>query len=383
MIRILLILLVSASVMHACSLPVFRYALENWEADHHVLMLPNDTADAEKKWWDDFLKNGDFTYEVTEIADDDMPAGLYFPKGFGPWLTYDKFKDNDKLDDGFLSKQWSSPSSQKVIDGIMRGDSVIFLLSGGDEKARQAAEEKMRPRVKTLLEYIQLADDVVESWQNFHQPPDEFYTPPRGHVSSPIPLGMAVSFIQLKDEEALAKQIKSMFLAEELEEKGEDKGVRVTVVFGRGRAIPVAHIDEINKALIDDVIHFVTGACSCKIKEENPGHDLMLPIYWDDKIWEASSKLTGKADNRILGKMLDPASLNAEESVEAKPTDQKEEPEDVVITPDAPVKPLAKDAAPVTEEVEAPAGGIGFFPLLLMVGLVFIIGIVVVTRARG
>ena len=307
----LLLLMLGVSAAQACSLPVFRYALENWEADNHILMLPANTADEQRKWWNDFLENNEFEYEIMEITDPDMPAGLYFPKGFGPWITYEAFKNKkaQQFDDKQITKLWSSPASQKLIDGILAGDSLVFLISGGDAKARKAAEEKMRPRIATLLEYIELAEDVVESWMNYHNPPDEFYSPPRGHVASPVPLGMAVSFVHLEKDDALAKQVRCMYVAEELYDQKEadaDNKVTVTVVFGRGRAIPVGFIDDINNELIDDVLHFITGACSCKIKNENPGHDLMLPIFWDNHLWEASSKPQGAAAHRMLGKILDP-----------------------------------------------------------------------------
>ena len=382
----LLMLVFGVSVAQACSLPVFRYALENWEADEHVLMLPRGTSDAEIKWWNDFLKNGDFNYEVSKIANDDMPAGLYFPKGFGPWITYDAFKEKGQqnLDSAFVSKQWESASSKKVIDGIIRGDSVIFLFSGGDAKARQAAEEKMRPRIKTLLEYVELADDVVDSWKNFHAPPDEFYSPPRGHVASPIPLGMAISFVHLNEYEALAKQVETIFLAEDLEEQGQENGVRVTVVFGRGRAIPVGHIDDIDKHVIDDVIYFVTGACSCKIKEENPGHDLMLPIYWDDVIWEASATLTGASEKRMVGQMLDPATVKTDQKPDKEIKDEEisEAQQEIVIVPESPVVSVVNsESNPDHTESESRAY---VMPLLLaLIGVASVLGILIMTRSRG
>lgn len=358
-----LILLMASSVVHACSLPVFRYALENWEDDNHILFLPADASEEVIEKWRALKKRVAVEFDIEQAdSDDGRPPGLYLSNGMGLWLSYEELgvKGTQFPTDEQMEKKWSNASSLKVINGLLSGDSIVFLISGGDEAARQAAEKKIRPRVATLLEYITLAEDVVESWKNFHSPPDEFYSPPRGHVSSAVPLGMAVSFVQLASNEPLAKQVRAMFTIEQAHEDklGKAETVFVTAVFGRGRAIPICADDEITNSIIDQILYFVTGSCSCKIKEENPGYDLQLPIYWDDHLWESTSKIKHASEHRIIGQMLDPKTLKPKpegqgpEQVEPA-TEQLDE---VVYTPEQAVAPIENTDAAAASSAEGDQG---------------------------
>ena len=52
-------------------------------------------------------------------------------------------------------------------------------------------------------------------------------------------------------------------------------------IFGRGRVIPPAIGGEITTEAIRDMGEFLTGPCSCEIKELNPGYDLLLTANWN------------------------------------------------------------------------------------------------------
>jgi hypothetical protein len=51
-------------------------------------------------------------------------------------------------------------------------------------------------------------------------------------------------------------------------------------IFGRGRVVPPAIGEEICAEAIRDMAEFLTGACSCEVKEMNPGYDLLLAANW-------------------------------------------------------------------------------------------------------
>ena len=52
-------------------------------------------------------------------------------------------------------------------------------------------------------------------------------------------------------------------------------------VFGRGRALEPLIGDGINDDNVWDYCAYITGACSCEVKKQNPGIDLLTAMDWD------------------------------------------------------------------------------------------------------
>ena len=55
-------------------------------------------------------------------------------------------------------------------------------------------------------------------------------------------------------------------------------------VIGRGRVLYAL----VGKGIFRDTIamasRFVVGPCSCQVKDQNPGFDLLLAVDWDEKL---------------------------------------------------------------------------------------------------
>ena len=52
-------------------------------------------------------------------------------------------------------------------------------------------------------------------------------------------------------------------------------------VFGRGRLLGCLFGEYITKKHIDEATFFLSGACSCEVKDLNPGVDLLMAAPWD------------------------------------------------------------------------------------------------------
>jgi hypothetical protein len=61
-------------------------------------------------------------------------------------------------------------------------------------------------------------------------------------------------------------------------------------VYGRGRALAVVPQAEIDVPLIEDLSRFLSGPCSCQVKEQNPGFDLPLAVDWDGRLFTDSAR---------------------------------------------------------------------------------------------
>ena len=62
-------------------------------------------------------------------------------------------------------------------------------------------------------------------------------------------------------------------------------------IFGRGRVIPPAIGFEIRTEAMREMAEFLTGPCSCQIKEMNPGYDLLLSANWSSLVGHAEARL--------------------------------------------------------------------------------------------
>ena len=52
-------------------------------------------------------------------------------------------------------------------------------------------------------------------------------------------------------------------------------------VFGRARALASMKGSTIDLDLIEETSRFLCGACSCQVKAQNPGFDLLAMAQWD------------------------------------------------------------------------------------------------------
>ncbi len=59
------------------------------------------------------------------------------------------------------------------------------------------------------------------------------------------------------------------------------KGPVVVPVFGRGRALEVIPAADLTGSLIEDLTLYLSGPCSCQVKERNPGFDLLMATDWE------------------------------------------------------------------------------------------------------
>ena len=53
-------------------------------------------------------------------------------------------------------------------------------------------------------------------------------------------------------------------------------------IFGRGRVLCALSGPNINASGLAECATFLSGACSCQVKELNPGVDLLMHVNWDE-----------------------------------------------------------------------------------------------------
>lgn len=183
----------------------------------------------------------------------------------------------------------TSPARKTLSQRLLSGHSAVWLVLKSNNKARNA-------EVVSLLEgeFERLSNEI---------PLPEGIGLPGSELFSDIPLLMKFSVLEIDPSDP-----REQFLTELLrgfEPDTVNNGQPLVVpVFGRGRALEVIPGDLVNEGLIEDLTLFLCGACSCQVKERNPGFDLLLTARWDVELFgeDADSvSMQFAADDQEIG----------------------------------------------------------------------------------
>lgn len=251
-------------VASACTIPVFRYALDRWEADPFRLVVPKAWAtDRDKvKLLVPLRGNGLANVLVEESEDPALERARWlFPH------------DDDVLSEGPLDVEavaalLDSPLRRELIRRILEGDSVVWVVAtasgGGDEVERIASRLRFLEQVAELP--AQDPDD-----------PDSRLGPGPG-------LKLKFSVLPLSLEDPAERHFAAMLAGPEHAEWVKDGIPFAAPVFGRGRVLGAWRLEELDDLMIEDTSLFLTGRCSCRVKNENPGWDLLLKVDWESAL---------------------------------------------------------------------------------------------------
>ena len=84
----------------------------------------------------------------------------------------------------------------------------------------------------------------------------------------------------------------------------------VIPVFGRCRALEVFPFADVNEALIEDVGNFLCAACSCRVKQANPGFDLLASVNWNQRLFGESIPEEIRALAKATDAAMDPSGVS-------------------------------------------------------------------------
>jgi len=227
----------------------------------------------------DFLPRQEPTISP-ESADTPLP---YMPVGLEPFARRElpafqvvapppyfmKMYSGD-LDEAEVAAFIDSPKRQQIAKQLEAGNaSVLVLLTGTDTTANEEAERASKKVIQDLA-----AGKV------------ELYLPPAFTMGEDDEeeKGPSIEFGYVKVDRDDPKEywlVESLLSMEEdlKDEQWVDKPM-VFAVFGRGRALPPFVGKGINEDNLLDCVYFVTGACSCTVKDQNPGMDLLFAYDW-------------------------------------------------------------------------------------------------------
>ena len=284
------IVFLSSLPAQACSVPVFKYALAYWPADpYEMIIFHSGSMSPDKQILLDKLKKMSWDSEASSniiVRTVDLAAspGVVMQKLWEsqsseelPWmiLRYPRVSGiTEQIWAGELTADnmdavLDSPVRQEIAQRILKGETAVWLfLESGDQKQDDEAASIIESQLKVLSEEMRV---IVEeaSIEEFDE--DD--------------LQVSFSMLRLSRNDPAERMLIQMLLNSEWDLKMMSKPMAFPI-FGRGRALYALIGDGIRARNIEIACSFLVGWCSCEIKDQNPGLDILMSVSWDKAIDE-------------------------------------------------------------------------------------------------
>lgn len=296
LIPIIILTTLIAGPLLACQVPVFRYALERWQSDQFELVVIHDgelTAEANEQIQQlqesnyESILAANFNIETVEAGklkdrrllqswdkrsnkEEPMLVAMY-PSAAKE--VPDRICWAGSLSDNSVTHIPDSPVRKQITEILVEGASAvwIFVPSGNkeqDDAALKTLKEEVRQNEKTLELPVQ---DEIESEDDLIQ-------------VSGLELKIAFSIVTVRRDDPKEQFLLSMLLNSEPDLADLNEPMAFPAI-GRGRVLYGLIGKGINSQTIGAASRFLVGPCSCQVKNQNPGFDLLLAKDWDMKLF--------------------------------------------------------------------------------------------------
>jgi hypothetical protein len=305
-------------VAWGCDNPVFRYALQNWKpSEFQLIFLQGDQpsqkelavwGDLEQRvkqaspsvnlqlrvvWRAELDRQIDPQSAPLAIVPTDATLALLAPPGVqGPQLIW-----SGPCTDEAVSQIVDSPLRQELAQRLIGGEAVVWIwLEDKENPVSDVADQSLAAFLASYVDTIVASDaraaeatalGQVEFAKPVATPPVDksLFWPPRFavlRVDRHDPQeAILVRMLERVRDEALRDEAAQGGL-EGGTEPGGDAASEPTLyaVFGQGRVLGGMPMSRVSPDTIRSACDFLTGACSCEVKDKNPGVDLLMTAPW-------------------------------------------------------------------------------------------------------
>jgi len=283
---LILAALLPAPAAHACNVPVFRYALEKWKPDlyqvyvfHEGPLTKEQTALVKTLGkhgpGEDVASNMELN--VVDLDKDDEAKKLYTKLGKPalPCLAVQATNlDREvvtiwsgKLEEKAVQSLVQSPMRKELAKRLQAGETAVWLLlESGDKKQDDAAAALLEKELKRVAPKLKLPKLTAD-------PADKL-------AENGPPLKLAFSVLRIKRDDPAEEMLRTMLLKSE-EDIEKRKEPMAFPIFGRGRTLGGLIGAGLTGQNLEEGCGFLVQACSCKVKVQSPGFDLLLSTDWD------------------------------------------------------------------------------------------------------
>ncbi len=388
---ILAVLCLGPAVAWACSVPVFRYALEHWQPDaYRVVVYHTEAWGAADQELADWLKTqqrqtgANVEFQALKLGEDLSPEDQ---------ARWEALSEEDRqtprmlvqlpgrssarlgLGEGVINTgEWNQETLQRLVNSparteigkrLVEGDVVWVFLESAKPEEDEALFELLTEQIAKQQSTLKLPTVEEEDLPELS--------------GSPADLKIQFSALRISRSDPAEKWFVDMLLSVESDLRDEDVVDQAMVfpVFGRGRALYALVGPGINADTIAQAATFLTGACQCTVKADNPGVDLLIPVQWDNVIQKSEPEpmelsLVG------LGGGVPLDGDSADESATLTETDTASE--EAGSVPRGENGALTADSA--TDSPAESGGNVLIVPLVVLILLGAVVGILGTTMLR-
>lgn len=296
---------VQTNISSACSTPVFRYALQRWQPDDYEVMVPHREAltDTQERLLDSLRKAtldddapANMTVRTVDLsqpleANDRKLLDVYDLSEESAWIMvrYPDFTETDRLafigpfDEETVRALVDSPQRREVVERITAGDSVVWvLIESGDQAKDNAAAQVLQQRLEHLEKTVELPSPVAGDI-------DDLFPSEEGSSSeASSATTLRLTWIRVGRDVPEEQVFVSMLINSESDLHEFSEPIAIPI-FGRARSHFALVGAGINDGNIDRSCEYLCGACSCEVKVQNPGADLLVRANWDRLITDADN----------------------------------------------------------------------------------------------
>lgn len=291
-ILIAFVALAMSQPLAACSVPVFRYALENWEPDRLTVAIIHDgpmtdeqsalTKQLEAAAYEneqlvnlrlhpidvsiDHPENSAESWYANKWKDKSLPQMLIYFSNDAPepqlaWSAPFNAENVQQL--------LESPARTEVVERLLDGQSAVWiLLKSGNKEDDERAEQELKRELARKPDEIELPSLT------------DLATEEKFNEELGVEMRVEFSVISIDPENESEKFFREMLLNTESDLRDFDDPIAIPI-YGRGRTYFALVGPGITADNIDDNCNFICGACSCEVKRDNPGQDLLLAANWN------------------------------------------------------------------------------------------------------
>lgn len=316
-----------ATGANACNVPVFRYALERWQNDiyHCMVFHRGDLSKDDQQRVDDLAKRSTLEGGASNLEVTTIDLAKPFEPGLEeiwksvpadvktPFVVVQSRVGRDKirtvwqgtLAETDAAKLTTSPDRQEIVNRLLKGHSAVWvILPGKDELATENLVDLIETELNRLQDELPLPPGIGA---------------PGSEVYSEIPLTLRFSVHVLKPGPEADILLPEIFkrIAPEAAAAGQPL---VAPIFGRGRVVDVIPGDKLDEQTVEDLSGFICGACSCQVKEQNPGFDLLTTVKWDERLFAPDVKPPVDAPLKQLAAELVPIAAGGSTELVSQPS---------------------------------------------------------------
>lgn len=268
----------------ACQVPVFRYALERWApAEYRLTITPGAGGLSAEE-------NKLLAQLRAATSDEAAPLNLAIevapPSGSAAQLALSfppKPRDaakppvwNAPLNAESMSRLVDSPARQELRKRLLAGESAVWvLIESGDRAKDDKAFAALTDALGEAQSSLKLPDGVVTPSAAAGRTNENAEV-----LRTDLPLQIAFSTLRIARSDAKEVALIAMLTHLEDDLSGFEGEPMVFPVFGRGRALEPLIGAGIHKDNVVEHSGYLCGACSCEVKDQNPGVDLLMAANW-------------------------------------------------------------------------------------------------------